>query len=47
MFPPFSADLFSIYTAPEFFNIGIKGDMSKVLKLVSITASNLPSASKQ
>ena len=46
MFPPFSADLFFQFetTAPEFFNIGIKGDMSKVFKLVPITASNLPSA---
>ena len=49
IFPPRIADLlFQVVTIPPAFSIiGISGTMSKGLRLVSITASTFPSASKQ
>jgi hypothetical protein len=49
IFPPFSAgSFFQLVTiAPEFLIIGIKGNISYGFRFASITASTLPSASKQ
>ena len=49
IFPPFIADsLFQVLTTPPAFSIiAISGTISKGLRLVSITASTFPSASKQ
>ena len=47
--PPFSAGSFFQFVtiAPDFFIMGIKGNISYGFKLASITASTLPSANKQ